>query len=410
MHRGSRWIAPAASTIVAAVVAGAAIESNKHFFVDFSEFSKKRWSALRNMWDRVGILQNPEKKNGSEQMDRDNVQERESITANRVSLPLLTDELFESTDDLLVFMFASEGMMEEQRVRVDAIVTSFLAQQPHYQDLAKVRLFHSLVPPAHSASLIDTSRVELMSYKGQRKLRVSLSEAEAVPMDRLADFFKFRSTPVDEELKGCIVQHVSGDEFEKEVLHAATSDRPILVQLYEKSCFLCFLMRPFLNSLAPLVHDKVVIKRLDIEENDFPEGVPVVRGTPTFVLYPQRQRFEEFKPRDLVNRLCRDFEFDSSAKEVMNGLVDKVALRFQLFSGLVMWQTESEKLLDQLVEKSEKNEEEEKIIFNKIVAEFMADDMLRVDGIESNLETLKQELEEAEKQVLRLGQTLGEKV
>jgi thiol-disulfide isomerase/thioredoxin len=403
MRSVRKWIGPSVAALTG-VAAGAAIESKRPFFVDVVEFSKRYFEP------REPVPANP-------------IPPTESSPAAPVTpLPLLTDALFDKTDNMLVFMFASQEMFAQQSDRVHAIASQFLSAQKNHPSLASVKLFYSIVPPAHAGSVVDTSRVELMSYKGQRKLRTSLGESDDVPMGSLAEFFQFKSTPVDEELKECLsVQHISADEFGVEVLEKARpGEIPILVQLYEKSCFLCFLMRPFLNSLAELVKDKVIIKRLDIEENDFPEGVPVVRGTPTFVQYPGGTRFEEFKPRDLVNRLCRDYQFDEETKKEMMKLVDQVATRFQMFSGLVMWQTESEKILDLLANKSyspatlpfsaTNSDEADKAIFNKIVAEFMADDMLRVDGMASNLKTLTKELNSAEVHALSMAQTLGEKV
>jgi hypothetical protein len=182
-------------------------------------------------------------------------------------------------------------------------------------------------------------------------------------------------------------------------------------------------MRPFLNSLYSILKDSgevnFAMKRLDIEENDFPEGLPVVRGTPTFILYQKGvgKRLEEFKPRDLVKGLCRDYPLSESTKEKLNDLVDKMTLRFQAFSGLVMWSTESEKILNLLSQKTvsgpfsvENSDEKDKDMFNKLVAEYMAEDMLKVDSLPDNIQNIMRDLSSAERNAIMMGQVLGEKV
>ena len=178
-------------------------------------------------------------------------------------------------------------------------------------------------------------------------------------------------------------------------------------------------MRPFLNSIAPMVKEYITLKRLDIEENDFPKGMQVVRGTPTFIEYPGGRRWEEFKPRDFVKRICLDYPVQSDVRDKMYDLVDKVATRFQLFSGLIMWNTESEKILNLVTQNGglrghtmghEEEEEDDKVIFNRYVAEVMAEDMSKCDGLEENLVALNKELNMAEMHAIMMGQIIGEKV
>merc|ERR1719343_1313406 len=123
-------------------------------------------------------------------------------------------------------------------------------------------------------------------YKGQRKTVLRIG-AE-VPKDQIVEFY----TPVSETLAegvnsaGMAVHRVSGTCFAEEVVAASSPTKLVLLQMYEDTCFLCFLMRPFVNSLAQLFASyslPIVVKRLNIEKNDFPVGCPVARGTPTFV-------------------------------------------------------------------------------------------------------------------------------
>jgi len=352
-------------------------------------------------------------------------------------IPYLSDEIFEKTDNMLVFMFPSEGRYNEQSGAVKAVISRFIKGQKMHANLQKVKLLYTIVPPA-KADMVIGNRIEVMCYKGQRKLRTSLDSSGDVSDETIGewdDFFRTKSTPVDSELKDGFIQHVSGDEFESEILDASSPERPVLLQMYEKSCFLCFLMRPFMNQLARLLTGPdgpklvpFIIKRLDIEENDFPESdCPIVRGTPTFVLFRGRDRepirYEEFKPRDLVGRICLDYSIPRDIEKRMYDLVAKVGMRFQLFSGLIMWNTESEKILDLLSTDSGPSghhatipfdlktaEAKDKEMFNKYVSELMSEDMLKIDELEENLKGLKKELVMAEMHAITMGQVLGEKV
>lgn len=369
--------------IAGCALAGAAVQSN-------FQFSKKVVETSPNESDNI-----PNKS-------------PEDIKA---ILPYLSDQVFETTDDMLVFTFPSEERFARQLSKVRSIMG-----EVSKADIPKVKMFFAILPARDPAAVAD-DKLEVMCYKGQRKLRSSIRlDAEAAPIDEWREFFKFKASPVDEELKDCVIEHVAGDEFKEKILE---SKSPVLLQVYEKSCFLCFLMRPFLNSLAAILDKSgevdFKIKRLDIEENDFPEGLPVVRGTPTFVLFSPREggrRLEEFKPRDLVKRLCKDYPLSSETQQKLDVLVDKIALRFQAFSALVMWGTESEKMLELLShpDSRENVDQDDKEMFNKIVSEYMADDMLRIDSLDQNIKSVMRELNHMERHALMLGQVLGDKI
>ena len=402
--------------LVTGSVIGAGIESQYPFF----------GSAFDNI---RGIAQKVTSKETSSRDALSDVEERaqeQTVTAPTIDLPYLSDKVFETTDDMLVFMFPSEEAYLAQSARVATTLASikeFLESSPE-STLKKVQMFFTIVP-AKAASSINLDNLEVMCYKGQRKLRSSLPiDSAESPIADWEAFFTPRSVPVDEELRECVIQHISADEFDNAVLN---NGKPVLLQLYEKSCFLCFLMRPFLNSVAALLQPPAVpftIKRLDIEENDFPERLPIVRGTPTFMLFDGEggapQRFEEFKPRDLVKRISRDYAISTETREHLFDLVDRVTLRFQAFSGLIMWNTEADKILDLISGDETHNatipfdlaasEDKDKELFNKLVSEYMSDDMVRCDGLEDNLRHLLRELTHMEKHAIMMGQVLGEKI
>ena len=405
---GSRSSLPAA---IGLVTAGAILGSN---FDRIDEFFKNKFHSIERPTEGMAMTQ-----------------EKATRIAEPVlppPLPYLSDQVFENMDNLLVFMFPSEEKSHEQSIRVKKIISEFQSAQKMNPSLQPVKLMYTIVPPMNTDdALVDNMNVEIMCYKGQRKLRSSIASLSKAPIEKWCDFFQFRSTPVEEELIGCNIEHVCGDDFEEKIVDKSLVENPILVQFYEKSCFLCFLMRPFLNQLATLLSPQIPVtfKRMDIEENDFPPSMPVVRGTPTFVLYQGRDRpyirYEEFKPRDLVRRLCLDYAIPKETESRLYDLVDKVATRFQLFSGIIMWNTESEKILDMIAGEQKHHlptiafdaklaEAKDKELFNKYVSELMSEDMLKIDLIDDNVEDLKRELSRAEMHAITMGQVLGEKV
>merc|ERR1712232_588894 len=85
------------------------------------------------------------------------------------------------------------------------------------------------------------------------------------------------------------------------------------------------------------------------EKNDFPDGCPVARGTPTFVLFrgPKAapSKWDEFKPKDMVEKLTKELPaMDDSVYTRMEDLQNLVSRRFQLFTQLVFWTVEIGKL------------------------------------------------------------------
>lgn len=420
--RNSRsGVAIPVAAVVAGIIAGGALESNRPFYDKLAAHASFGVEKAKD-------LVVPSKDVPAEKSEP--VKEVTPTPAPSLPpLPYLSDRVFETTDDMLVFMFPSEEKYLSQSEQVKRVISeinkkkSEISTPPYFQ---KVKLYFTIVPPANPSQPIGDN-LGVMCYKGQRKQRLSLEPQREVPMSEIEDFFKFISNPVDEELTECVIQHISGDEFESEILNKATRESPIILQVYEKSCFLCFLMRPLLNSLAELLKDEVpfTFKRLDIEANDFPDGLPVVRGTPTFIFFTGRDatpvRFEEFKPRDLVKRISQDFPVSEEVRTKMFDLVDRVALRFQAFSGLIMWGTEAEKILQLMFESDTSHhptiafdlksaEDKDKELFNKFVSEFMSEDMVKTDKLDDNISGLMKELNAMEKHAVMMGQMLGEKV
>jgi len=271
-------------------------------------------------------------------------------------------------------------------------------------------------------------------YKGQRKSMLSIPEE--VPVQQVIEFFTPRSEELTAETKNMAVGRVTNHSFEEDVVAASDPARPILVQMYEDTCFLCFLMRPFINSLAVLFAEHkvpLVIKRLNIERNDFPNGCPVARGTPTFACFRgpdvPPSKWEEFKPRDLVEKISKVFPHHADALfEPMDELQGLVSKRFQFFTQLVMWTIELQKL-ERLVAEvqnasdssgmaegpsngsaSESSDAQEDATFNTVVSDMMLIDMKRVDCMAENLKHLQKEIDDVEHDALLMGKMLAEAI
>lgn len=106
-------------------------------------------------------------------------------------------------------------------------------------------------------------------------------------LPKVFDFYQFRSQP-NFEVAETGIQTISANQFD-EFVKQDSKHWPVIVQLYEDSCFLCFLMRPLMQTIC-LDREKYElagarIVRLNVEENDFPEGLAMSRGTPQFYLW-----------------------------------------------------------------------------------------------------------------------------
>jgi len=271
-------------------------------------------------------------------------------------------------------------------------------------------------------------------YKGQRKSMLRIREE--VPVKEVVEFFTPRSEELTDEMKNLAVGRVTNHSFTEDVIAASDPARPILVQMYEDTCFLCFLMRPFINSLAVLFAEHnvpLVMKRLNIERNDFPDGCPVARGTPTFACFRgpdvPPSKWDEFKPRDLVEKISKVFPHHADALfEPMDELQGLVSKRFQFFTQLVMWTIELQKL-ERLVAEvhsaygssgmavgpsngptDESSDAQEDSAFNTVVSDMMMLDMKRTDGMAENLKHLQNEVDDVEHDALLMGKMLAEAI
>eukprot|EP00392_Amoebophrya_sp_AT5.2_P006376 g6388.t1 len=223
------------------------------------------------------------------------------------------------------------------------------------------------------------------------------------------------------------IQTISARQFEQFVLEDS-HDYPVVLQMYEESCFLCFLMRPMMESLARMKEfsflDPVRFLRINVEANDFPKGLPMARGTPQFLLYREGKgdKWEEFKPNDFMSKLISELKItDADQQDALRGLADAVQKRFQLFTAVAMWQLELRKLEEELSSGGEHESTREWVgrvalkdpkddDFPQLISALMAADMKRTDTLVENIKFLEKEAEELEKDVSLLGVMLGRAV
>lgn len=332
-----------------------------------------------------------------------------------VDIKPITDEVFDHNDNLFVFHFDKAEDLEARGWELHRVMDT-LIKEP---DLSGVKYYQNVRkegdPVLPGEGKDDAIRVVM--YKGQRKS--VLFVGDEIPKQEIVDFYK----PVSQDLSKLKVPKkvpmVSNASFDKDVLQASAPGQPmVLLQMFEDTCFLCFLMRPFVNSLAELLAENkapFVLKRINIEKNDFPNNCPVARGTPTFALFRgpnvKGQKWEEFKPKDLCSKILEVFpNISDAAFERMDELQSAVSKRFQLFTQLVMWTIELQKLESCIANTSSDGGPNEEHDFNSTLQQLMAKDMRRVDGMDENLAFLQKQVEEVEHDAVVLGIMLAKHV
>mmetsp|Transcript_64269 Transcript_64269/g.103921 ORF Transcript_64269/g.103921 Transcript_64269/m.103921 type:complete len:463 (+) Transcript_64269:71-1459(+) len=354
-----------------------------------------------------------------------------SAPAVQIDIKPITEEVFDACDNLFVFFLDSASELADRREDIQRIIRALLAES----SLSKVRFYHNIrkegdpPPPEPSGSEPEGANGEaplrIVMYKGQRKtvLRVGAE----TPTQQVVDFFKPLSENLEKVKAPKYVQVVSNASFREDVLNASAPGKGpmVLVQMYEDTCFLCFLMRPFVNSLAELLAANkapFVIKRLNIEKNDFPDDCPISRGTPTFILFRgpdvPGSKWEEFKPKELCEKISQVFPgISEDVLQRMDELQTMVSRRFQFFTQTVMWNIELQKLetlvsgateADAATLAAEPPKDDSD--FNSVVSQMMLKDMKRIDGIVANLEHLQKEVDEVEHDAALMGAMLAESV
>ncbi len=76
--------------------------------------------------------------------------------------------------------------------------------------------------------------------------------------------------------------HVSDDQFERQVLK---NDKPVLVDFWAKWCGPCLMAGPVLDALADKYKDKLLIAKVDVDENQQTAAQYGVMSIPTVILF-----------------------------------------------------------------------------------------------------------------------------
>jgi thioredoxin 1 len=85
------------------------------------------------------------------------------------------------------------------------------------------------------------------------------------------------------------VVYLSDADFSEKVLN---SDKPVLVDFYADWCGPCKMIGPYLEELADEFVGKVVIAKLNVDQNNDTPSKYGVRGIPTMILFENGQQKE----------------------------------------------------------------------------------------------------------------------
>ncbi|KAK1939826.1 hypothetical protein X943_003706 [Babesia divergens] len=315
-------------------------------------------------------------------------------------LPLqqIDEKGFESADDLVVVLLGSRKRSQYPKVQIENL-KSILPKG--------IRLYYTVKDGS------DNCKPSLMLYKGMRKQFYGNTDlTDKSQCDNLAaemaTFFKPLSqdyTTLKQDPN--IPEYVTYDTFHEKVTKEAKPNGPIVVQLYEESCFLCFLMRPFINSINRHLKDiksPVRIKRLNIERNDFPKGCHVTRATPTFILYdgePRGTRWSEFKPQEFVTKIVEVAKLNPKSQTYLESLSEDISRRFMLFGRWAKWMAQSQTIQESVLTKRQVDRD---AVYSRAIKILMDLDMGKTDDLETNLKYLECEINSAEQDCIAIAQ------
>jgi thioredoxin 1 len=79
-----------------------------------------------------------------------------------------------------------------------------------------------------------------------------------------------------------LVQHISDDSFDAEVLKSAT---PVLVDYWAEWCGPCQAIAPLLDQVAAEYADRVKVVKLDVDDNQATPAKYGIRGIPTLMIF-----------------------------------------------------------------------------------------------------------------------------
>lgn len=96
---------------------------------------------------------------------------------------------------------------------------------------------------------------------------------------------------------------IDGDEFQEKVIEAS-HQQPVLVDFWADWCSPCLMIAPVLERVIPEYGGKVLLAKIDADENMKLAGHYRLRGFPTIIMFidgEERDRFGGFKPQHEVH-------------------------------------------------------------------------------------------------------------
>ena len=99
------------------------------------------------------------------------------------------------------------------------------------------------------------------------------------------------------------IYDVTEQDFDTKVL-AASNARPVMVDFWAEWCPPCRALTPVLEAVTQCYKGRIVLARLEVDDNMRLAGRYKVRGFPTVILFKDRAetaRFSSFRPTSAVH-------------------------------------------------------------------------------------------------------------
>jgi thioredoxin 1 len=94
------------------------------------------------------------------------------------------------------------------------------------------------------------------------------------------------AAPRNPIMASALIKNISDSSFEAEVLK---SDKPVLVDYWAEWCGPCKMIAPILDEVSNAYQDKLVVAKMNVDENrDIPAKFGI-RGIPTLMLFKEGQ-------------------------------------------------------------------------------------------------------------------------
>ncbi|KMZ95315.1 hypothetical protein PVMG_05182 [Plasmodium vivax Mauritania I] len=333
--------------------------------------------------------------------------EKRDVTYFLSEMKEISDDIFDKLDNIVLFVLDKNKLGEEKK-RIQKIKS----------EIEKLNLkYINFLYTYHE----ESKDYACYLYKGRRRRNITKEELSA---DTVKDIFEPFFTPVSEDYEkvnegngGNFPVCVTHDTFEKERQAHENAPFPpqiiedskrneILLVLFENTCFLCFLYKPFINTLHKLFKENNIqlkLKKYNIEKNDYAPNMIVCRGTPTFLLYHKYgkgNKLDEYKPNDIINKIDQIIKSPKDIKEQMLEKAELIHARMHQFGYLTMWMTESKIIENMLIRRHVKdipNSNDDDVVYNEILTSLIEEDIQRNDLIEDSLNYTKEKINAAEK-------------